>query len=403
VQYIIGIVALIVILAVASHFAPWIFLAALGGFASWFVMRRKQHPKRKQVRNWSIGLLVLSLIGFLINSASNSSSNTPDTPGLAATSPSTSSSQLSAHVSTANNGASAASQQSGSVATSTVAGTSTSKSSPLPASSGKLIPVVVTKDVDGDTIHVRMPDGHDETIRMLLIDTPETVDPRVPVEPFGPEASNFAKHELPVGRHIYIEEGVPGHARDKYGRLLAYVYITPKDMYNEDVVRRGLARVAYVYPPNTQHLVELQHDQQYAKSHHLGIWSIPGYVTDSGYNIHVKQSVSSSHASSSKPSSSTSSKHHSTQTGLTIVSFTSDVNPGDYATITVKTTPGTTGYIEVDYYSGPSHASGLVPKTANSSGIITWTWKVGTHTRSGDWPVIITAGSHTVRTTLHVH
>ncbi|HET7615966.1 MAG TPA: thermonuclease family protein, partial [Bacillales bacterium] len=68
-------------------------------------------------------------------------------------------------------------------------------------------------------------------------------------------------------------------------RLLAYVYITPSDMYNIDVVKKGFARVAYVIPPNTDHLGELKAAQSYAKSHNLGIWSTDGYVTSSGYNI----------------------------------------------------------------------------------------------------------------------
>ncbi|GEO26065.1 hypothetical protein AAC03nite_18500 [Alicyclobacillus acidoterrestris] len=148
-----------------------------------------------------------------------------------------------------------------------------------------LVPVVVTKVTDGDTIHVRMPDGEDKTIRMLLIDTPEDVKPNTPVEPFALDAAAFARQALPVGKQIYIEEGKPGHTTDKYGRLLAYVYITKTDMYNEDVVRKGLARVAYVYPPNTDHLAELEADQSYAKAHHLGIWTIPGYVTSKGYDL----------------------------------------------------------------------------------------------------------------------
>ncbi|EPZ43070.1 thermonuclease family protein [Alicyclobacillus acidoterrestris] len=150
---------------------------------------------------------------------------------------------------------------------------------------GNLVPVVVTKVTDGDTIHVRMPDGEDKTIRMLLIDTPEDVKPNTPVEPFALDAAAFARQELPVGKQIYIEEGKPGYTTDKYGRLLAYVYITKTDMYNEDVVRKGLARVAYIYPPNTDHLAELEADQSYAKAHHLGIWTIPGYVTSKGYDL----------------------------------------------------------------------------------------------------------------------
>jgi micrococcal nuclease len=286
----------------------------------------------------------------------------------------------------------------GTSATAVVSQSSTTSTSSKSAGPKGLIPVVVTRDVDGDTIHVRMPNGRDETIRMLLIDTPETVHPDMPVEPFGPEASNFAKKELPVGKHIYIEEGVSGHERDKYGRLLAYVYISPTDMYNEDVVKRGLARVAYVYPPNTKHLTELERDQSYAKVHHLGIWSISGYVTPWGFDVNAAKARGSNHSgrSSSSPATSTGSA------SLKIVASHLTVYPGDYASVTVQTKPGAIGTIEVVYKSGPSKAKGLDPTTADPSGRITWTWKVGTNTSRGDWPITITVGSQVVHTTIHV-
>jgi micrococcal nuclease len=285
-----------------------------------------------------------------------------------------------------------------------------------------LIPVVVTRDVDGDTIHVNL-HGKDETIRMLLIDTPEDVDPVKPVEPYGPTAAAYARSVLPVGKHIYIQEGHPGYTRDKYGRLLAYVYITPHDMYNVDVVKKGYARVAYIYPPNTDHLSQLEAAQSYAKSHHLGIWSLSGYVTSEGYNLSVACTWAADHGysthgcSGQAPSHSSESTHHSsgsssttTHTSTTttsshpsVVSSNLNVSPGDYASVTVKATPGARGTIEVDYESGPSHAQGLDPKNADASGEITWTWKVGTRTHAGDWPVIITIGGQTIKLTLHVH
>ncbi|MBM7683086.1 micrococcal nuclease [Pullulanibacillus pueri] len=157
-----------------------------------------------------------------------------------------------------------------------------------------LVSAIVSKNVDGDTIHVTL-NGKDETIRMLLIDTPEDVDPQAPVEPYGYDAANYAKKKLPVGKKIYLEIGKKGSERDKYNRLLAYVYITPKDMYNEDVVRKGLARVAYIYPPNTDHLSLLKKDQTYAKEHQLGIWSLSGYVTSSGYSHSLSCDYASKH------------------------------------------------------------------------------------------------------------
>lgn len=258
------------------------------------------------------------------------------------------------------------------------------------ATKHKLIAVTVSKETDGDTIHVRMPDGQDKTIRMLLIDTPEDVKPGTPVEPFSLVAAHYAAKEMPVGKHIYIQEGKLGHRLDKYGRLLAYVFITKHDMYNEDVVKKGLARVAYIYPPNTNYLSTLKKDQAYAKAHHLGIWTIPGYVTPDGYNL---DAVKSKH---------TSSKPLKTIDGIKIISETLNVAPRDKASLEIQTKSSTRGSIEVDYKSGPSHAKGLESQKADSHGDITWTWEVGSHTTPGNWPVIISVGGKSITLTLHV-
>lgn len=270
--------------------------------------------------------------------------------------------------------------------------------------SSHLIPVVVVKNVDGDTIHVRRSNGKVEDVRLLLIDTPEDVSPSKPVEPYGYQAANFAKKVLPVGKRVYIEEGVSGYTRDKYGRLLAYIYITPNDMYNKDVVKKGLARVAYIYPPNTGHLSELQAAQNYAKAHHEGIWTIKNYVTSSGYNLTIACNYAKSHGYSAHGcSTSTSSGTHSTQSthsnGSTQGTVTGNhlaVRDGGEASVTVKTKPYASGSIEVDYKSGPSKAKGLGPKKANGQGVISWSWKVGSNTTPGTYNVIIRLGGQTI-------
>lgn len=269
------------------------------------------------------------------------------------------------------------------------------------AVSSHLIPVVIAKNVDGDTIHVRRANGKVEDVRLLLIDTPEDVSPSKPVEPYGYTAANYAKKVLPVGKHVYIEEGVSGYTKDKYGRLLAYIYITPKDMYNKDVVKKGLARVAYIYPPNTRHLSELQAAQSYAKAHHQGIWTIKNYVTSSGYNLSIACNYAKSHGYSAHGcSSSTSSGTHSTQSkGATQGTVTENhlsVHDGGVASVTVKTKPYASGSIEVDYKSGPSKAKGLGAKKANSQGVISWSWKVGSNTSPGTYNVIIRLGGQTM-------
>lgn len=144
------------------------------------------------------------------------------------------------------------------------------------------VPAIVTKAVDGDTVKVAI-EGQEESIRMLLIDTPETSHPRLGVQPFGPEAKEFAKQVLSEGKTIELEFDVSGMSRDKYGRLLAYVWVDGK-MYNEMVLEKGYARVAYIYAPNTRHVDRFREIQEQARQNQVGIWSIENYATDKGYN-----------------------------------------------------------------------------------------------------------------------
>ncbi len=79
----------------------------------------------------------------------------------------------------------------------------------------------VVRVVDGDTIEVRI-GGRDEYVRLIGVDTPETVKPDTPVQCFGERASHFTKRRL-TGRRVRLVFGV--EPRDVYGRLLAYVYL----------------------------------------------------------------------------------------------------------------------------------------------------------------------------------
>lgn len=74
---------------------------------------------------------------------------------------------------------------------------------------------------------------------------------------------------------------------------------------------------------------------------------------------------------------------------LRFTGLTTPVYPGQYATASVAASSGARCSIEVDYYSGPSHAAGLYTKRVPSSGRLSWTWKVGTRTYAGSWPVIV--------------
>lgn len=78
------------------------------------------------------------------------------------------------------------------------------------------------------------------------------------------------------------------------------------------------------------------------------------------------------------------------------VAVSSPVPRGGTAIVTIQTLPRTPCVITVFYRSGPSKASGLVPKVADSQGRTTWTWKVGTRTTPGQWPIRVECGEHDI-------
>ncbi|WP_408006133.1 thermonuclease family protein [Pseudalkalibacillus sp. A8] len=154
----------------------------------------------------------------------------------------------------------------------------------------------VTKVVDGDTFKVDY-EGEEETIRLLLVDTPETVHPNKPEQPFGKEANNFIKEKL-AGKRVKLELDVS--ERDKYGRILAYAYDLDGNMLNEMLLEKGLARVAYIFPPNTKYVDRFQEIQRGAQQKEIGIWSIENYVTEDGYgDEHANEQESSKQKDSS--------------------------------------------------------------------------------------------------------
>lgn len=135
----------------------------------------------------------------------------------------------------------------------------------------------VTRVVDGDTVEVNY-NGMIEDVRLLLVDTPETVHPSKPVQPFGPEASQFAKDSL-SGQQVTLE--FDGPKRDKYDRLLAYIWVNGEN-FNQLLLEKGLARYAYIYDPPYTHQEAMKAAEKNAKAKGIGIWSREGYVTSEG-------------------------------------------------------------------------------------------------------------------------
>lgn len=141
--------------------------------------------------------------------------------------------------------------------------------------------VRVSRVVDGDTIEVRL-GGREEDVRLIGVDTPETVKPDTPVQCFGEHASHFTKRRL-TGRRVRLVFGV--ERRDVYGRLLAYVYLANPTLsvpqpgqsrqrgrlFNAILVRRGLAR-SLTIPPNDRFAPRFRRLELAAARAGSGLW-----------------------------------------------------------------------------------------------------------------------------------
>ena len=206
-----------------------------------------------------------------------------------------------------------------------------SNSSYQDSSSSKEVPkgsvkATVERVVDGDTMKLKLDKTKEVvTLRLLLVDTPESVKKGVDPQPYSIEASNFAKNTLKAGDTVYIEYD-EGDKTDKYDRHLGYLWYYSNDnsnwqMFNETLISQGYARVGYIYSQK-RHLDEFYKAQDYAKSNKLNIWSVDGYVTDRGYDVDAYNSNKNTSSNSSSSSnnivyanggSSSSNKYHSTK------------------------------------------------------------------------------------------
>jgi endonuclease YncB( thermonuclease family) len=132
--------------------------------------------------------------------------------------------------------------------------------------------VTVERVVDGDTIEVDPAVGGTQDVRLLGVDTPETVDPNEPVEPYGPEASAFTNQQLEGERVTLIFDQ---EKTDQYGRALAYVRISGQgETFNETLLRQGYAQL-YIVPPNDRYEARFSQAQDQARQAQRGIWGLP--------------------------------------------------------------------------------------------------------------------------------
>ncbi|HSX30120.1 MAG TPA: thermonuclease family protein [Candidatus Saccharimonadales bacterium] len=127
----------------------------------------------------------------------------------------------------------------------------------------------VTRFVDGDTIAVDM-HGHDETIRMIGVDTPETHKPDAPVQCYGPAASSYVKHLIGTSQ-VRLEADPESTNRDRYQRLLRYVYLPDGRLVELESIKNGYG-FAYTQFPFTKS-DQFVAAQQAAKTQVKGLWT----------------------------------------------------------------------------------------------------------------------------------
>ncbi|ERM90912.1 hypothetical protein O163_13335 [Caldanaerobacter subterraneus subsp. yonseiensis KB-1] len=140
-----------------------------------------------------------------------------------------------------------------------------------------LIKARVTKVVDGDTIYVRFENGREEKVRFIGVDTPEST---MKNEPYGKEAATYTKSRL-YGKDVWLE--LDARERDKYGRLLAYIWLSPpvsindteirNKMFNAILLLKGYAQIMTV-PPNVKYVDYFKTYQQEAREKNLGLWGL---------------------------------------------------------------------------------------------------------------------------------
>ncbi len=123
----------------------------------------------------------------------------------------------------------------------------------------------VKRVIDGDTIELE----NGDRVRLIGIDTPETVHPSKAVEYYGKEASDFTKRMV-EGKRVKIEFDL--QKRDKYGRLLAYVFLEDGTFLNAELLKQGYANIS-TYPPNVKYVEEFSRLEREARENVRGLWA----------------------------------------------------------------------------------------------------------------------------------
>jgi len=130
---------------------------------------------------------------------------------------------------------------------------------------------LVVKVVDGDTIDVKI-NGRKERIRLIGVDTPETVDPRKSVQCFGKEASSNTK-KLLTGKYVYLENDILSGDRGKYNRLLRYIFLEDGTNFNRLIIEQGFAHEYTYNGIPYKYQTEFKRAEKDARENSRGLWA----------------------------------------------------------------------------------------------------------------------------------
>jgi micrococcal nuclease len=129
----------------------------------------------------------------------------------------------------------------------------------------------VVSVVGGDTVDVQLDTGTREHVRLIGMDTPETVDPSQPMPCFSQEASTRA-HELLDGQNVRVEMDTSQGERDKYGRLFAYLFLSDGTNFAQEMIGEGYAH-EYTYRQPYTYQSDFVAAQDWARANGLGLWA----------------------------------------------------------------------------------------------------------------------------------
>jgi micrococcal nuclease len=283
--------------------------------------------------------------------------------------------------------------------------------------------------VDGDTVVVKV-DGREETVRLIGIDTPETVDPRKLVECFGREASGRAKELLAVGGPIELEADSSQGERDSTPsrRLLRYVWLPDGEHVNLQMVREGYAH-EYTYRVPYKYQAEFRAAEREARDQRRGLWApetcngdtkqpapaapAPGppptataapvpTSTPRPPTATVAATMAPPATATRIPPASATARAAALMTPSTasrprvVFEDVRGAGPNQRASVTVRVDPPGAGIECTLRYVAPagtnSEANGVGTKPTGRDGRVSWSWQIGGRTGAGTGKVYVRCG-----------